>query len=50
MLFTADDESALLLKSVFLSGQQKEVATERQQAFNKGVINALNTIGFFGEY
>lgn len=38
---TRDGESALLLRSVFLPGQQKEVEEERKNAFFKGLEMAL---------
>ena len=41
MLFTNDEESAMLLKSAFLPGQQKEVQMREQQAFAKGFWSAI---------
>lgn len=41
MLFTYDDENALLLKSSFLAGQQRELNDERADAFAKGFLKAL---------
>jgi len=38
---TVDGESALLLRSVFLPGQQSAVADERERAFRKGLGAAL---------
>ncbi len=37
LCITEDGESALLLRSVFLPGQQKELSEERREAFLRGV-------------
>jgi len=47
ILFTADEESALLLKSVFLAGQQKELKNIRAETYHGGMLNALNRFGFY---
>ena len=44
MLFTPDDENALLLKSAFLPGQRKEVMNERADAFARGFLEAIRSI------
>lgn len=44
MLFTANDESALLLQSVFLPGQHKEVQKERDEAKIAGMTSIINKI------
>lgn len=41
MLFTEDDESALLLKSVFLPGQHREVQQRERDAFVNGLVSAI---------
>lgn len=41
LFFTRDEESAMLLKSVFLPGQQKEVQMATQRAFAKGFWSAI---------
>jgi len=46
MLFTYDDESALLLKSVFLAGQQKELRAIKDDAVIEGVLLTLHKLGF----
>lgn len=45
LLFTRDDENALLLKAAFLPGQQKHVQDERAEAFAKGFLKAVRAIG-----
>ena len=45
MLFTADEENALLLKSAFLPGQRHEVLSERADAFAQGFMKAIRAIG-----
>lgn len=45
MLFTQDEESALLLKSAFLPGQRRELADQRAQAFGEGFLRALMEVG-----
>lgn len=46
MLFTPNDENALLLKSAFLPGQRKEVRDERAEAFVQGFMKALSSYGY----
>ncbi|HUB92155.1 MAG TPA: hypothetical protein VMA74_20695 [Dyella sp.] len=41
LLFTGDEETALLLESAFLPGQQRTLNDERQQAFISGLFTAL---------
>lgn len=45
LLFTADEESALLLKSVFLPGQYKEVHEREQDAGDRAVSDFVKLIG-----
>ena len=45
MLFTNDEENALLLKSIFLAGQQSEINNIKNQSFARGFLHALNTLG-----
>jgi len=45
MLFTHDEESALLLKSAFLPGQQREVQEVRKHGFAAGFLDALTRVG-----
>ena len=42
MLFTQDEESAMLLKSTFLPGQQKEVRMREEEAFARGFWKAVS--------
>lgn len=44
MLFTQDEESALLLKSCFLPGQRSELNAVMKDEFAKGFICALNKL------
>ncbi|WP_248769083.1 hypothetical protein [Pseudomonas sp. MWU12-2345] len=44
MLFTNDEEAALLLKSVFLPGQHREVQDREKSAFAQGFLHALNNL------
>lgn len=44
MLFTHDDENALLLKAAFLPGQHRQIKEERAGAFAKGFMRALYEI------
>ena len=46
MLFTQDEESALLLKSCFLPGQRSELNEVMKDEFAKGFLCALNRIGY----
>lgn len=41
MLFTEDEEAAMLLRSTFLPGQQTEVHRIKQKEFAKGFFSAL---------
>lgn len=41
MLFTQDEEAAMLLRSTFLPGQQTEVHRIKQKEFAKGFFSAL---------
>ena len=43
-LFADDEESALLLKSVFLPGQRKELQEHERQAMAQGMLIALSRI------
>ena len=45
MLFTRNDENALLLRSAFLPGQRRELNDQRAQAFAKGFVDALTRLG-----
>lgn len=45
MLFTHDEESALLLKSAFLPGQQGAVRDLQNKAFARGFLHALERLG-----
>jgi hypothetical protein len=45
MLFTRDEESALLLKSAFLPGQQAELQERERTAFARGFLEALARVG-----
>ena len=45
VLFTNDDENALLLKSAFLPGQRSQLSEIEKNAFAKGFIKACNLIG-----
>lgn len=45
MLFTKNEEAALLLKSSFLPGQQREVNSIRREAFCKGFYEAFLKLG-----
>ena len=42
LLFTADDESALLLRSVFLPGQQRAVNELKDRARGEGMLEMLH--------
>ena len=39
--FTKDAETSLLLRSVFLPGQQREVSYREKEAFSKGLITGM---------
>lgn len=45
LLTTADDETALLLTSVFLPGQQRAMREHERKAFADGVQSAFNLLG-----
>jgi hypothetical protein len=45
MLFTSDEESALLLKAAFLPGQQSSLQERERAAFAKGFLEALHRLG-----
>lgn len=45
MLFTGDEESALLLQAEFLPGQRRELQGREQSAFARGFVRALNEFG-----
>lgn len=45
MLFTNDEEAALLLKSELLPGQHKDVQNRERSAFARGFMDALNMLG-----
>lgn len=45
MLFTRDEESALLLKCAFLPGQQSGLQERERKAYFDGVLFALSRIG-----
>ena len=45
LLFTYNEEQALLLKSIFLPGQQKEINDAKQKAFYDGLFHALKMLG-----
>lgn len=44
MLFTADEESALLLKAAFLPGQVGELRSREREAFIAGVATAFKNL------
>lgn len=48
MLFTRNDENALLLRAAFLPGQRREMNDQRAQAFAKGFMDALMRLGADG--
>ena len=45
MLFTPDEESALLLKCAFLPGQQSRLQEREREAFARGFLKALAAVG-----
>jgi hypothetical protein len=49
MLFTHDEESALLLKCAFLPGQNAELQARERTAFERGFVDALVKLGDCGE-
>lgn len=44
ILFTNDDENALLMKASFLAGQQRHMNDEKADAFARGFLKALTMI------
>lgn len=46
--FALNPEMALLLKSEFLPGQQKEVWAERRKGFSEGFSEAFKRLGYGG--
>jgi hypothetical protein len=45
LLFTADEESALLLRAAFLPGQQAALQERERAAFANGFLEALYRVG-----
>ena len=45
MVFTGNDETALLLKSAFLPGQHRRVDEVRKKALVEGFMKAINALG-----
>lgn len=45
MLFTSDEENALLLKAAFLPGQYHELYRVERQKFAEGFLEALKRVG-----
>ena len=45
MLFTRDEESALLLRAAFLPGQTRELREREAEAFSRGFLYALDRLG-----
>ena len=45
MLFTHDEEAALLLRAAFLPGQQRTVREHEARAFARGFFDALQRLG-----
>lgn len=45
MLFTRDDEMALLLKAAFLPGQRSALRDAERRAFARGFLDALQRLG-----
>lgn len=45
MLFTRNEESALLLKCAFLPGQNKHIQDREKKAFATGFLYALSKVG-----
>lgn len=45
LLFTNDDESALLLKSAFLPGQQATINGIKREEFARGFLEAIRVLG-----
>lgn len=45
MLFTRDEESALLMKCAFLPGQQAGLQEREREAFARGFLDAITMVG-----
>ncbi|HJV52810.1 MAG TPA: hypothetical protein VJ652_15185 [Noviherbaspirillum sp.] len=45
LLFTADEESALLLEAAFLPGQRRALQDSERRAFARGFLDALARLG-----
>jgi len=45
LLFTADEESAMLLESAFLPGQRRGLHEKQREAFAQGFLHALHRMG-----
>lgn len=45
MIFTSDEEAALMLKSAFLPGQRASLQDRERDAFVKGFFKAINMAG-----
>jgi hypothetical protein len=45
LLFTHDERAALMLRAAFLPGQQSSVNRIREDAFVRGFIDALSSLG-----
>jgi hypothetical protein len=45
LMFTNDEESALLLKCAFLAGQQSELNNRERDAFAEGFLYSLSRLG-----
>jgi hypothetical protein len=45
LLFTANEESAMLLKSAFLPGQRRTLQDNEREAFAKGFLTAIENVG-----
>jgi hypothetical protein len=45
MLFTHNEEQAMLLKSAFLPGQRAALKEHEREAFAKGFLRAIQTLG-----
>lgn len=45
MLFTGDEETALLLRAAFLPGQQRQLKDETVAAFGRGFLAAVRALG-----
>ena len=45
MLFTGDEETALLLRSAFLPGQRRGLDEQRAKAYAEGFLRAMTQLG-----